>query len=565
MLDNSRIFIMNTTRQYRITFAIIGLLLASMLFLSCGGSTGDDSFRQQGSSIFPAAVFIADKDVNGVDELYVSFNDGSEITKLSDQLVARGNVVAFQVSPDGIFVAYVADQDTAGLFELYVVPVDKTPNETAVKVSGTMAGNGILQQPSGEYVFKWAPNSSRVAYVADQNALRVFELFTSTPDGLENDTVSNLPDPLTNPDRNVQNFEWRPDSTLIAYIADQDSDQVFELFVSPFDSNTPNFKVSGTTLDGDGIKELGPVPSGEFAFAWAPDSSRLAFLADQLIDAIDEFELYTNLPDGTSNIRVSGPQGDSSEVKEFAWAPNSQQIAYRANQSLLTAIDLFTALPNVSASFQQNSSGLQPGQEVASFKWSPDSTRIAFISDRTFTGFFRLFTTSPNNSNNVLVSDGLLDTTDVSVFEWAPDSLRIAYINLLIGPVFELFTTFRDALPSTLITSSLEDDDEEDFAWAPDSSRIGYIADRNNIDVFELFTSTPDGGATDVVSGPLAAGGDVQEFKWAPDGSGIGYIADQDTDTIDELFASQPNGSNNTLLSGILANGGDVFSFDWVP
>ena len=127
--------------------------------------------------------------------MYVTFDDGTDIVKLSDKLVTRGNVAAFLISPDGFFVAYVADQDTAGVFELYVVPVDKTPNETAVKVSGKMAGNGILELPSGDYVFGWAPDSSRIAYVADQNSLGVFELFTSTPDGTENDIVSNLPDP----------------------------------------------------------------------------------------------------------------------------------------------------------------------------------------------------------------------------------------------------------------------------------------------------------------------------------------------------------------------------------
>ncbi len=474
-------------------------------------------------------------------------------------------MAAFRISPDGFFVAYVADQDIAGVFELYVVPVDKTANETAVKVSGTMAGNGILQLPSGEYVFGWAPDSSRIAYVADQNSLRVFELFTSTPDGTENDIISDLPDPSTNPDRDVQNFEWEPNSTLIAYIADQDTNEVFELYVSPSDTNTPNVKVSGTSLDGNGIKELAPVSSGEYAFAWAPNSSRIAFLADRLIDGIDEFELYTNLPDGTNILRVSGPQGNSSQVEEFAWAPNSRQIAYRANQNLITAIDLFTALPGVSSSSQQISSGLDPGQKVAAFKWSPDSTRIAFISDRAFTGFFRLFTTSPNNSNNVLVSGGLAATSDVTVFKWSPDSLRIAYVAILIGDVFELNTTLRDIQPSTLISRSLADDDEEDLAWSPDSARIAYIADPLIINEFELFTTTRDGGITEVVSGPLVPGGKVQEFKWAPDNSGVGYIADQDTITVEELFASLPNGGNNTLLSGTLVSGGDVFSFDWVP
>jgi hypothetical protein len=558
---------MNTTRKYRMPFWIIVLLLAPMLIIACDGNDGDDNERQQGSSFFPPAVYIADKDTNGIDELFVAFSDGSENIKLSEPLVAKGDVVAFRISPDGIFAAYVADQDTAGLFELYVVPVDKTTDETAVKVSGEMAGNGILQLPSGEYVFAWAPDSSRIAYVADQNRLRVFELFTSTPDGIENDVVSNLPvpDPLTNPDPDVEIFEWEPNSTSIAYIADQDTDEVFELYVSPSDSNTPNVKVSGTTIDGNGIKELAPVPSGEYAFAWAPDSSRLAFLADQLLDAIDEFELYTNVPDGTDNLRISGPQGNSSQVENFAWAPNSRQIAYRANQNLITAIDLFAALPNVSSSFQQISSGLEPGQEVAAFKWSPDSTRIALVSDRAFTGFFRLFTTSPNNSNNVLVSGGLASTSDVTVFEWSPDSLRIAYVDVLAGNIFELSTTRRDVEPSTLITNSLADDDEEDFDWSPNSSRIAYIADQITVDEFELFTVNPAGDGLSVVSGLLVTGGDVREFKWASDNSGLGYIADQDTDTVDELFASQPNGGSNTLLSGTLVSGGDVISFDWEP
>ena len=558
---------MNTTQKFRISLLIIVLPFASILTMACNGSVGDGggSGGRLDDSIFPPAVFIADREVNGVDELFAAFNDGSEIIKLSEQLVVRGNVVAFRVSPDGIFAAYVADQDTAGLFELYVVPIDKTPGETAVKVSGVMAGTGILQQPSGEYLFRWAPDSSRVAYIADQNTLRVFELFSSTPDGTENDIISDLPDPLINPDRDVQNFDWAPNSELIAYAADQDIDEVFELYVSPFDNNTPNVKVSGIALDAGGIKELAPVPSGEYAFAWAPDSSRLAFLADELLDGIDEFELYTNLPQGTNKLRISGPQGDSAEVENFAWAPNSRQIAYRANQNLSNAIDLFTALPGVSSSFQQISSGLEPGQEVAAFKWAPDSTRVAFISDRAFTGFFRLFTTSPNNSNNVLVSGGLATTSDVTQFQWSPDSSRIAYVSSLIGNGFELLTTLRDVEPSALISSSLADDGEEDFAWAPDSSRVAYLADQNLINEFELFTSTRDGGFTEVVSGPLVPGGNVQEFKWAPDNSGIGYIADQNVDTVEELFASQPNGANNTLISGVLVSGGDVFSFDWVP
>jgi Tol biopolymer transport system component len=543
---------------------LILLFVLSMLPLSMSCKFdlfGGDSVNGTGSGagsgsggnepVFPPMVFLADRDTDGTVELYVSFDEGAEIVKLSGNMVFGGNVVDFQVSPDGGSVAYVADQARDEILELYVVPVDKTANENAVKISGPlMAGSGITQ-------FSWAPDSSRVAYIADQ-------------------------------------------------------------------------------------------------------------------DVEDLFELYTNLPEGGSNLRISQRIGLDRDVDEFAWAPNSQKIAYLANHNLLTAIDLYTALPDVFSSGQQNSSGVAADQKVISFKWSPGSTLIAFIADKGgtgFTDFFRLYTTSPNNSNNILVSGNLDSASDVRVFKWMPNGMRIAYVVELAGGGFELFATLRDIEPSILISNDLEDADEDNFAWAPDSSRIAYIADQGGTGVFELFTSTPDGGtirlvsdlpgspvlnrrvsgfqwqpdsakiayladqdidqkfelyvspndnndANEKVSGTPMAGEGVVSFEWSPDGeriaysadqnasgvfelfasapdgstndrvsgapmagqgissfgwawapdsSAIGYIADQNAPAIDELYASQPDGGHNTRLSGNLVNGGDVFDFEWVP
>ena len=45
------------------------------------------------------------------------------------RLLPGGDVVDFLVSPDGSYAAYVADQDTDGVFELYAVVVDKTTGD----------------------------------------------------------------------------------------------------------------------------------------------------------------------------------------------------------------------------------------------------------------------------------------------------------------------------------------------------------------------------------------------------------------------------------------------------
>jgi Tol biopolymer transport system component len=499
--------------------------------------------------------------------LFASFNDGAEIIQLSDELVEGGNVVEFKISPDGIYVAYVADQDENNLFELYVVPVDKATDEAAVKVSVPLAGRGIRETApgSGRYFFDWALDSSRVAYIADAaevppspEIVNFFALFSSTPDGETKDVVSDLL--RTNSD--VQDFDWEPDSNLIAYVADQDRDDKFELYVARSDGAVPSRRVSGVPMAGNGVREI-LAGSGQYAFGWAPDSSRLGYIADQ--DIPGKFELFTSTPNGGSNAKVSKLPAGPRNVATFKWAPNSQRIAYTANQNIADAIDLFATLPVVGTTPVILSSGMKPGGEVADFKWAPDSSRIAFIVDKSGAAIFELWSVQPVNSNDVLISGSLATTSDVTIFKWAPNSSRIAYIVDAVN--FELFTTEPTRLSSTRIrdTRATADSDVFDFDWSPNSSRVAYTADFIVSTVSELFSSTFDNRETDRVSGSLTAGGDVGKFKWAFDNSGVGYIADQDTEDVDELYASRPNGNDNTLLSGDLVRGGDVLEFDWVP
>ena len=61
---------------------VVETALLSLLVLSCGGGSDDDE-RAQDPPVFPPAVFVADKDTNGIDELYAAFDDGTDIVKLS--------------------------------------------------------------------------------------------------------------------------------------------------------------------------------------------------------------------------------------------------------------------------------------------------------------------------------------------------------------------------------------------------------------------------------------------------------------------------------------------------
>jgi hypothetical protein len=117
-------------------FVVLVIALALSLPFSyggCGGGSGGGG-SSSGSLNVPPVVFRADKDTAGKIELYAAFNNGLDIIKLSGTMVAGGNVVDFKISPDGILVAYLADQLIDDQFELFVVDV---AGGIAVNISGS--------------------------------------------------------------------------------------------------------------------------------------------------------------------------------------------------------------------------------------------------------------------------------------------------------------------------------------------------------------------------------------------------------------------------------------------
>jgi Tol biopolymer transport system component len=528
------------------------VLIISFGLTACGGGGGVDDRETPATPVFPAVVFMADKDNDGTVELYASLDDSIDIIRLSNPLDPGGNVVDFKVSPDGLFVAYVADQAKD---ELFVVPVDKSASESAQKISGTpMAGGGLKKIAAAQYAFAWAPDSSRIAYLADQNTAGVVELFSNTPDGTDQTTVRLSV--LSGIDRDVEDFAWSPDfnnSRKIAYRADQENNDVIELYTT-LPAASASLKISTGLAPGSNVT----------AFKWAPNAEMIAFLADKIND---EFKLYTTSPNNNANILVSGSLAATSDVKTFKWSPNSVRLAY-VNQLSASGFQLFTTQRDQQPS-TLISGDLRDAVE-SGYGWSADSSQIAYIADEDTADQFELYTSDPTTASAaVKVSGILVSGGDVTAFQWAPSALLLAYVaDQDTNGIVELYTT--NPPPNVAVIKVSKDPlaglaVEDDFSWSPDSATIAYRADQDSLGTIELFTTNSDGSVNDKVSGTLAGGGNVIQFKWDGLGSAIGYLADQMTAGVTELFASLPDGSQNTLLSGPLAAGGDVSRFKWVP
>ena len=171
-------------------------------------------------------VYLADQDTDEVVELYSVPSGGGAAVKLNGPLPTGGGVssAGLTFSPDSSRVLYRADQDTDGVDELYSVP---SGGGAAVKLNGALVANGDVYS----YGFQFSPDSSRVLYLADQDTDGVYEIY-SVPIG--GGAAVKLNGPLSmESDVSSGGLQFSPDSARVLYRADQDTDGVCELYSVP--------------------------------------------------------------------------------------------------------------------------------------------------------------------------------------------------------------------------------------------------------------------------------------------------------------------------------------------
>ena len=177
------------------------------------------------SSGTPYLVYRADADTNDVTELYsLRIGDPAPV-KLSGAMVAGGDVLDFRLSPDGSRVVYRADQTLDGRDELYGVAIDGSL--PAVRLD--------LAHVAGDVVNDYALTSSLVVYRGNTRNALATELFAVPLDG------THAPRRLNGPlvaSGNVVSFRIAPEGSSVLYRADQELDEVFELYEATFGKPT---------------------------------------------------------------------------------------------------------------------------------------------------------------------------------------------------------------------------------------------------------------------------------------------------------------------------------------
>jgi Tol biopolymer transport system component len=295
--------------------------------------------------------------------------------KLSGVMPAYGDVTSFQISPNGRYAVYLADQDTDGVFELYSV---------LLGVGAPVRLNPLL--PVGRKVtsFQISPDSSRVVYIANQQSATVYELY-SVPIGGPAAAGIKLNGVLV-AGGGLFTFLISPDGSRVVYVADQQKDNVFELYAVPIGGPaTAGIKLNGALATGGGVG----------VFKISPDNDWVVYQADQ--DTAALLELYS-VPLGgpaTAGIKLNGALVATGGVGDFQISPDSGRVVYRAIQQTATVPELYSVpLGGPAAAGIKLNGTLVAGGNVGAFKISRDSGRVVYIADQDADEVFELYMTS---------------------------------------------------------------------------------------------------------------------------------------------------------------------------
>lgn len=203
-------------------------------------------------------------------------------------------------SPDSRRISYMADQEVAGQFRLYVIDVVSGAN-TRVTDFGDFNSDA-----------RWSPDGSMLAYLDHPSAPFPSDLVVSAATAGAGDTVLAFVSPNG---RSVRNYAWSPDGRQLAYTSDEETENTFELYVVNADGSGARRKINGALTAGGDVSDL----------AWSPDGSRIAYLADQTTDTF--VHLYISRADGSGNISISTSL-TGEEVQDLAWSADSRRIAF---------------------------------------------------------------------------------------------------------------------------------------------------------------------------------------------------------------------------------------------
>lgn len=351
-------------------------------------------------------VYLADIYIDNIAELFLVNADGSDNHRISGSVGTTVKIGEAKWSPDSRYVAYyVRTRSRNGyITDRFAINTHDTTvgGRDSVRVSGSAIQTSVAASVQ-EMI--WSPDSTRIAYVSYENSDSMREIYIANA---SEDYTSN-PNRLVNvPMASGQSCDfrifWSGDGRYLLYRC------IPDLYTHDTQNTTPrnSVNVSGILATGRHVS----------AFGWSPDSSRVAYISDQ--DTDNQFELYSALPDvAGSPVKINGILTAGGNVNQFKWSPDSSRIAYVADQDTDDVAEMYTAAAGGGGAAMKVSLDNLTNSDVngLGISWSPDGQYLAYeVENGDQTGLY--VTTATDNLSARKVSGD--DFTSLSQFRYQP-------------------------------------------------------------------------------------------------------------------------------------------------
>lgn len=479
---------------------------------------------------------------NSIMDLRMVPVDGSAAPASLSQLSnSFSDVQRYVVSAEGSTVAFFADAEVDGRFDLHTVPA--SGGIQPVRLNATEVPLAAVLTPDGEQVFYTARESG-----TNQRNLLFCPSDASAPAVQINAALSQ-----GDVWGNVITFAMDASGERVVYLADQLQDELDDVVSVDVPRRSEHLFLSDPSPIQSSIVTLRIVGS-RCLYVQAPGPSQTAKLFSVPLDR------------SLAPIQLSSSAGHASLFEATADGQGVVFVDYASDQRRLLAAPVDGASPAVPVS-----GPLVQGGNVESFRTTPDSSRALYIADGTQNGRLELYSAPLDGSAAPISISGAL-VAGGEVLRWHPydapltteSELVVFRADAFVNDRAELFSAPVDgSQPRTRLSGNVTvpgGDVQAPFALAADGERVVYRADFLADERFELFSAPVDGSTPPVrLNGSLVAGGDVADFRLTPDGSHVLYIADQLKDERFELFvAPVENGERARLLSAPSLDAGDV-------
>lgn len=248
---------------------------------------------------------------------------------------------------------------------------------------------------------------------------------------------------------------WSSDGTRLAYHANTDVNQLYDIFVMPIQ----NFTTSYTIFKSDGNMGELAVAYDKAMPAWSYDDQFMGFHAKT---ANGRFGLFMARADGEEMRLLISPL-EGMDILHYAWSPNGQDIAFTQATNTGATIYLFT-IPQTIQNAMTNRTNMRLLIENASFPaWSPDGSQLVYVQEGDLGTRLWIYDFATQSSKQLTpIGEHLI--YEETHPEWSTDGQAIIFSSDRMMGRFDIYQITRDGQQLHRLTHGAGDKLAPDWA-----------------------------------------------------------------------------------------------------